>query len=445
MKRALLFAGALAVATALLWLAGHALFKPPQRHDDEASWPYGLGKLRDVPKRYPSHDMSTNASDVVQLAAALGVDLAQETTTPRPADAMWPKVTQYVIDNVALGSDDVSEPAPALAQFLSHHEASLAALRAQLNANGPPRWRSDVQELNDPPHANYSGHAILSSLLAADALLRHRAGDDATAWLDLDAMWKLGRGLLADPGTWSTLSALSIARKTAGVAAKLAPPLPPWWRSFLDVDFDRARAAADQYDAWRYVTFTERYPAGEPDGDNALRESVRRGAEVVVGPFRIDRAQRAAENARRRALRAARETPCDATRTHRFVIEREGVARLLALKEAPRAGSEPSRCPGHEWRATSGVDGTIELALTPPFPPSTEPSRGLQLPYAYKLRASRRAAGRGVLDRTTLLTSAAGTDATTSRRRPPSRPAPAVLREGLRRDGETDRRRHPLG
>jgi hypothetical protein len=411
-KRALLFIAAIAAATALLWLAGHALLRPPrQQHENDADWPFGLGKLRDVPKRYPSHDVSTNAAAVVQLAAALGVELAQETPSPRPPNAAWPAVTQYVIDNVGDGSDAVAEPSPALAQLLSKNETALATLRAQLNANAPPRWRSDVQELLDPPHPNYSGHAILTSMLAADALLRHRADDDATAWQDLDAMWKLGRGLLAEPDTWSRLSALSIARKTAGVAAKLSPPVPLWWRSFLEVDFDRARAAADQVEAWRHVTFTERYPAGEPDDDNALlREALRRGAEVVVGPLRIERARRAAAGARRVAERLAHADPCDASGIHRFVIEREGIAKLLELKEAPHAGSEPSRCPGHEWRATASPDGTIELALTPPFPAGPKPDRGLQLPHAYKLRRARRAADGHVFDGTTRA-SAAGSGA----------------------------------
>lgn len=411
MKRALLFAGVAIVVTLALWLAGRALYAPSERREEDAVWPYGLGKLRDVPKRYPSVDLNTNAVEVIRRAEALEIDLVQETSgPPRPPHpsrprALRPVMRKYLLDSVNDARTQVDAPPEALGRFLTEHEDALAAERAQLNANAPPRWRSDVQDLSDPPRPNLAGHTELVSLLAADALEHHRTGDDVTAWQDLDAIWKLARGLLAQPDGWAMYSALSAAQMLTGIAAKLAPPVPIWWRSVLAFDFDRASAAASQYEAWRSLTFTEHYPAGEPDDDNAVHEMFRRGAEVVVGPFRIERAERTAAAMRRRAAQLSRTPPCGrrgneyeplSQRLTRFTVEREGVAKLLLLQEARLAtGRWPStlpaidhsQCVGHTWQYSLANDGTMRLALMPaiPSPPSRETR--LLLPLMYERTA----------------------------------------------------------
>jgi hypothetical protein len=308
---------------------------------------------------------------------------------------------KYILDIVNDEGARVDAPPEAVGQFLTGHQNALAAVRAQLNANAPPRWRSDVQELSDPPRPNLSGHTELLWLLAADALQHHRGGDDATAWQDLDAIWKLARGLLAQPDSWSLYNALASAQIVTGIAAKLTPPVPLWWRGFLTFDFDRASAAASQYEAWRTLTFTEHYPAGEPDDDNAVHEMLRRGAEVVVGPFAIEHAQRTASAMHRRALQLSRTPPCGkrgneyeplSQRLNRFPVEREGVAKLLLLQEARLAtGTWPStlpaidhsQCVGHTWQYGLSNDGTMRLALTPAMPSPQNRETRLLLPLEY--------------------------------------------------------------
>jgi hypothetical protein len=299
----------------------------------------------------------------------------------------------------------VDAPPAEVAAFLAEHDAALAALRAQLNANAPPRWTADVQELVDPPRPNLAGHTHLFVLFAADALERHRQGDDATAWRDLDAIWKLGRGLLAQPDFASIASALYGAQLVTGVAAKLPPPIPLWWHTFADTDFEQPIAAAYQYQAWRNLTFTQRYPAGEPSEGGAVREALRRGAEVLVGPFRIERAERSAASMRVRTTRFARMPPCANTgdpfasldflwvRGRSYSIELEGVSRLLVLKEARLAandwppswpGIERSRCAGHSWSYTRASDGSMRLTLTPPLPPRPARETRLALPLEFQ-------------------------------------------------------------
>jgi hypothetical protein len=215
-------------------------------------------------------------------------------------------------------------------------------------------------------------------------------------------MWKLARGLLAQPDSWSLYNALSTAQMLTGIAAKLAPPVPLWWRGFLTFDFDRASTAASQYEAWRTLTFTEHYPAGEPDDGNAVHEMVRRGAEVVVGPFAIEHAQRTASAMRRRAIQLSRTPPCGnrgneyeplPRRLGRFTIEREGVTKLLLLQEARLAtgvwpatlpGIDHSQCVGHTWQYGLSKDGTMRLALTPAMPSRPSRETRLLLPLAYE-------------------------------------------------------------
>jgi hypothetical protein len=389
MRRLALLLSAAVVTAALLWLAGRVLFSPPKPREDTGAWPYGLGRLSDAPKRYPSHEASTNAIEVTRLAAQLGVDLEQETggrpstAPPGPVRAMRPLLRTYLSKSIASPDDRVSPLSPEVATFLRQHEAPLQALRTQLAANLPPRWLSDIREIGDPPTPNATGHSELIALLAADALDRHRRGEDVTAWADLEAIWKLANGLLAEPDSFSNTVGMYGAQVVVAIAAKLPPPAPPWWRGVLELDFNRAEVGAMQFMAWRHLTYSDRYPVGEPDDDTAAEEVFRRGAEAVVGPYMVARAQRVAADMRVRATRFAHSTACGESverlwiRARRLVVAREAVTKLLALKDMHRTtgawpagvpGIEKSVCSDRSWTYIREADGGMRLTLTPPMP-----------------------------------------------------------------------------
>src|SRR5258708_34876445 len=114
MKRIVLFAAALLGVTLAIWLAGHALYAPPKHPVDDTPWPYALGRLRDVPKRYPSQDVSTNAAEVTRLAAALDIDLQQQTTRPRGPSRLLPlrATMREYLDRPLIAAGDHTEPMP---------------------------------------------------------------------------------------------------------------------------------------------------------------------------------------------------------------------------------------------------------------------------------------------------------------------------------------------
>lgn len=400
MKRVwIFFLAAFAVAGAI-WLAGRVMTAPRKLTEPEAVWPFALGRLRDVPKRYPPHEASTNATMLITLAAAVDVDLTEEAGGRRPpshAREVPEELRTYLVEEVAKPGDVVAAPPPTVATWLRQKAEGFGALRAHLNANPSPRWTSDVQALFDPPRPNVMGSSDLMAFLAADALEHHRNGDDAAAWQDLDGVWKLAGGLFAEPDPYRELMGLYGMQLVTGVAIKLPAPPPPWWRGVVVFDAERSVAASMQFQAWRELERTRRFPAGDRDDDGNGREVVRGAEEVVFGPVRIAHAERAAAHARARANTLAATKSCGSAgtpgqrmddnfaemlwhRARRSVAEREGVTKLFALKEARRAtghwpatlpGLQHAWCPDHTWRYTVAADGSsASLTLEPSIPPA---------------------------------------------------------------------------
>jgi hypothetical protein len=372
MTRRIIFIVAVVVVTILVWLAGRAFFAPPPLTESSAAWPYGLGSLNDFAKRYPPHEASTNANEIVRIAKALDVDMAIVQPRSRPSETMRKlrqSFVRYLASEVAKSDDSIDEPPPDVKQYLDEHRAALDELRAQLIANSEPRWALDIQELWTAPEPNGSGHFDLFAIFASDALQQRRAGTDVVAWQDLEATWKLARGLWSRP---DFSAALSGTRLMNDVAWKMRAPAPPWWREVLAFDADRAAATSVEYEAWLFVEGAKRYPAGEPDDESSTREHARRAAGLFLGPLRIRQAENYAGRLRNDEIAAARSHNCADDDVHhrrvrRFIVEREGVAKLLALKAAGWPPSpvniDRSTCSDRTWRHENGT-----LSISKPIP-----------------------------------------------------------------------------
>jgi hypothetical protein len=382
-KRVVWFAIAFGAVTTVIWLAGRSLFAPPATHESDAAWPRDLGTLRDLPKRYPAHDASTNALEITRIAE----DLVKLRTLRQ---TMFTHLAAQVVK-----PDDSIDALPAsVADFFRDHVASIDALRQQLIANAPPRWTLDMRELFDPPGPNASTHVDLFALLTADALEQRRLGHDDVAWQDLEASWKLIRGLSSHPNF--AFTALSGLRLTNEVAWKMSAPPPAWWRDFMQFDHDRVVLAAIQYDAWRNVEVAHRFPAGEHEEDAPLREVFRRSAEVVLGAWRVRHAEDYARRSREATTAIAAIRNCGpehvsvagdneyggiVRRMRRFAAEREGVSKVLALKQGLIVNIDQSTCADRRWLFQRSADGSWSLAISRAIAP--EPQQRIVLPLVW--------------------------------------------------------------
>jgi hypothetical protein len=80
-------------------------------------------------------------------------------------------------------------------------------------------------------------------------------------------------------------------------------------------------------------------------------------------------------------------------RSRRFTVEREGITKLLALKEARKSsGTWPpslpaidrSLCVGRTWSYTRAAGGSIQLTLRPPLPSTPDRTTRLALPLEFR-------------------------------------------------------------
>ena len=119
----------------------------------------------------------------------------------------------------------------------------------------------------------------------------------------------------------------------------------------------------------------QRYPAGEPEDEIGLREAVRRAVEPVVRPIRVIQADERARQVQQLSRAIAVSDPCDPAprvelrnwvstvdRLNRFIIEREGVARLLHIEQQQTIDPR-SACRHGGWRYRRTPVG-FELAFT---------------------------------------------------------------------------------
>lgn len=378
MKRLLIIGGAFAVVFALIWLGGRALVAPPSTDEYDARWPLDLGRLRDVTKRFPSRVASTNANEVTRIASKLA-----------KLDALQASVIDYLGAEVAKPDDAIAAPPAPIAKFLDDHRGAIDELRAQLIANAPPRWAIDSKELFDPPQPDVSAHFDLFAIFVTDALQQRRASNEEMAWQDLEAAWKLDRGLWDHPWSASASTALTGSRLINEAAGKLRAPAPAWWREFATFDVGRASIASVQASAWRMLEIARRFPAGSPDPTESPQEQIaQRGAEVLIGPLRIRQTNVEVQKMRESAAAFAATRDCSSRsetgifrRARRFIAEREGVTKLLALKAAswPPApvNIERSECTDRTWRYA-------QRSLSIDKPIAAEPQQRVVLPLAWR-------------------------------------------------------------
>jgi hypothetical protein len=360
----------------------------PESKENSVRWPFGLGTIDDVAARFPKSEIDATAKNVNAIAKRLS-----------STDSLRTAIQSYLSNEIARPNDHVEPPATNIRKFLDDHVAAIDELRTALAGRTPPRWAIDVNQREDRAEQLW-----LVRVLAADAFDHHGRGDDGTAWRDAETAWILAQGLWAQPDLSSRLIALAGTRITNAVAAKLAAPAPAWHGQLLAFDAGRELAVAMQFHAWRAMTEWNRVAAQQRPADDGTqiwrgaartivrgvgaRDSSKYAASLRTAAEEIERTHScggARSDSRMDAADAAR------LRLHRFQIEREAVAKLLALKEERgRSGAWPesmptvriSFCGDDSWRYRRESDGSMSLSFVKPI--DDDVRRFALLPFSFR-------------------------------------------------------------
>ncbi|HEY0140305.1 MAG TPA: hypothetical protein VGF48_05370 [Thermoanaerobaculia bacterium] len=296
-------------------------------------WPGGMGTLESVANRLPPLQANEASVRLTALAGALPKNEA---------------VGEFVAREIARGELAIGQP-PAL--------PDLSAIR-ELLLREPIVWTRHRGIDHPDTEAMRTVQLTVARTLVASALAKARA-DDASAWEELHAAWKLARALDAHPQVMAQTAALTTARMINGVAWKMPLPAPAWLGELQARDHVRPLLEAFQFSAASYWAdgarmFPTKFLASQVEHD-------RRIAEELFNATRCDMNVR------------SNQLGVDLTsvwrRAFRYRAEREATANALRLREG-KPIETASRCSDGGWT----FDGTAlrfsrEIATAPPDRP----------------------------------------------------------------------------
>ena len=281
-------------------------------------WPGGMGRLDAVAARFPPMAANDGASKLTALAKALPRDQA---------------VDDFVAREIARGELTIGVP-PAV--------PDVSAIRDLLLRETIVWPRSEGIGGDDDTQTRRGLQMTMARALVASALTKARA-NDAAAWEDLHAVWKLARSLEPHPQVMVQTAALSMVRMINGVAWKMPLPAPSWLGELHQHDTLPELLEAFHFQTAQYwdsgaQMFPTKFLANSVEHDRLI-------AEELVKETRCD------VNAR------ANEIGVDLSsvwrRGFRYRAEREATANAIRVREGKQIEST-SRCSDGAWT----FDGT---------------------------------------------------------------------------------------
>jgi hypothetical protein len=310
--------GVVAAIALVVWVV--SWFRTPEAvaTSGAQAWPGGMGTLEQAARRFPPLQANAACVKLTALATALPKNEA---------------VDNFVARELGRGELAIGEP-PAL--------PDVSAIR-ELLLREPVVW--ERQEGIGGDNNSSSARALqltMARALVAGALAKARA-NDAAAWEDLHAAWKLARSLDGHPQMMAQTAALTTARMINAAAWKMPLPAPPWLGELQERDNVRPLLEAYQHQAASYWQdgarmFPTKWLAASVEHDRLI-------AEELVNLTRCD------VNAR------PNELGVDVTtvwrRAFRYRAEREATANALRLR-AGKPVETASRCSDGGWT----FDGT---------------------------------------------------------------------------------------
>lgn len=296
-------------------------------------WPGHMGNLESASERWPRIDPNEASARLTSLGEGL------------------PKNNQTLDDFVAreITRDEISiGDGPAL--------PDVSAIRKLLLSEDISWQRYD--DVGDPNAiAARAIQMTMARALIAHALMKARA-NNAEAWDDLFAVWKLAKSLDGHPQLMTQTAALTMRRLINGAAWKMPLPVPAWLAELQSHDNVKQLLDAFQHQTASYWRDTKFFPtkwfAKSIEHDRKIAEDLHnfKGCDVNA---------------------PMNEVGTDLTsvwrRAFRYRAEREATANALRVREGKQIESA-SICSDGSWR----YDGTTlsfsrEIATTSPDTP----------------------------------------------------------------------------
>lgn len=216
-------------------------------------WPGEMGTLHTVADDWPTLKANAASVKLTTLAKAL------------PKNEV---VDDFVEREIARGELAIGEP-PALADASPIREL---LLREAIT------WERRIKFDDTDVAERRTAQMTMARALVASALGKARA-NDASAWFDLHAVWKLARTLDGHPQMMAQTAALSMARMINAVAWKMPLPAPAWLSELQTRDNVRPLLEAFQYQAAYYWessarVFPTKWLAASVDHDRKIAEDL---------------------------------------------------------------------------------------------------------------------------------------------------------------------------
>jgi len=324
-----------AVVALLVWVA--SWFRVPEAVATSGAqpWPGGLGPLANAAKSFPPVKANEAAVKLAGLAKALPKSEA---------------VDEFVWREMERGELAIGDPPPAL--------PDVAAIREVLLGESIVWKRNKGIGGDDGTSSVRAMQLTVARALVANALAKARA-NDAAAWEDLHAAWKLARSLDPYPQMMTRTAALAMARTINAVAWKMPLPVPAWFAELQQRDHIQPLLESFQFQSASYWSdgaqmFPTKWLANSVEHD-------RRIAEVVFNATQCD--------AKIRMNQLGTDLSSVWHRAFRYRAEREATANALRIREG-KPVETTSRCSDGSW----AFDGTTlrfsrEIASGPPDRP----------------------------------------------------------------------------
>ena len=297
-------------------------------------WPGGMGTLDAAGARFPQRQANEASVKLTALANAL------------PKNEV---VDDFVTREIARRELTIGQP-PAL--------PDVSAIR-ELLLREPMVWRRDEGiGGDDDTQATRAVQMTTARALVASALAKARA-NDAAAWEELHAVWKLARSLDGQPQMMSQTAALSMVRMINAFAWKMPLPAPAWLGELQERDPVRPLLEAFHYTAASYwedgsQLFPTKSLATSVEHDRRIAEELLKTTQCDVN-MRMNQLGPDLSSVWRRAFR--------------YRAEREATANAMRVREGKPIETK-SVCSDGSW----SFDGTTlrfsrEIATAPPDSP----------------------------------------------------------------------------